>query len=208
MEPNPSEPIDQLLSSLNGRSLPSEEIDFEALKLPQDYSEATAGKKLHTTIPVRKPKKHEFVRAFPDPEWHYRTMLYLDPESSDFYLLAPDFWEELGGHAHPFLLIPTLTRFKTLFLWPLRLPGVDGRRNSWHDSALEAAELAQHKWIRLSPNQELGAYDLIEAAVRLTEPDWSVLDDLTLERLLQLAFKRRLINSPDHDLLQRLRGEV
>ena len=57
-------------------------------------------------------------------------MLYPDPESSDFYLLHPSLWEEMLGHAHPFLIVPTITRQKTLFFWPLRLLDSDGRTNS------------------------------------------------------------------------------
>jgi hypothetical protein len=212
MDTNPTpesrEPADFLAANLNGVSGPTDAWDLDKLRLPQDYSAAIASRKLVATVPVRKPKRTEFIQCQPNPDWHYKTMLFPDPETGDFYLIAPDLWEEYAGHAHPCLLVPALTRHKTLFIWPLRLPGLDGRRNSWHDSALEAAELAQRRWLRLEPNQELGAYDMIVAAAQLSEPDWSILDDLTLERLLQIAFKRRLINSFDHDLLQRLRGEV
>lgn len=212
------QPESQLNSpSWNGRDLEGEtaqqdaeaDAELERMRLPQDYSERTAGKKRLTTIPVRKPKKHEFIRVYGDPRWHIGAMLYLDPESNnEAYWLDPNVYDEFGGHAHPFVIVPTLTRYKTLFAWNLRLPGSDGRTNDWHESAREAAEAAQEDWIRLEPDHNLPGYVQVEAVVKLSEPDWSILASLTPARFMQMAFKRRKIMLPDHDILQRIRGEV
>jgi hypothetical protein len=193
-------------SELN--NTPSKEFDLEALRLPQDYSGATGAKKLLTTISVRKPTKHEFVRVYSNPDWHYPTKLFKDDESGDFYLVAPDLWDELIGETFPFQLVPAITRQKSFFVWPLRLPGPDGKANSWHESAREAAQLAQESWVRLSSNMELKAYDIYQATGHLGDPDWSPLQEMGLEGALNIAFKRRLIDDLNHDLLRRLRGEV
>ena len=60
-------------------------------------------------------------------------------------------------------------------------------------------------WIRLDRHHALGAYDAYEATGKYPEPEWG---DLPLVKLLEIAFRDRFINRPDHPVLRRLRGEV
>src|SRR5207247_1402890 len=46
-----------------------------------------------------------------------------------------------------------------LFLWRVKLPGPDGKHNVWHRLAAEAAERAMKRWVRVTANMSLGAYD-------------------------------------------------
>ena len=85
------------------------------------------------------------------------------------------------------------------------MPGPDGRQDAWNQSALEAAQLAMGKWIRIAANMSLGAYEIFEATGNIPNPIWP---DLTFEQLVQIAFKGRFINSADHPVLRNLRGEV
>jgi hypothetical protein len=96
-----------------------------------------------------------------------------------------------------------ISRAGSVFLWPVRLPGPDGKRNPWHDSAEKTAQLAMRQWVRLMPNQAAGAYDTYAASAALPEPEWP---DLTLRELLQLAFGERYIESGDHPVVRKLRG--
>jgi hypothetical protein len=52
-------------------------------------------------------------------------------------------------------------------------------------------------------NQNLGAYDVFEAAADYGEPEWPSLD---FWGLIRIAFRDRLINSADHPVVKRLRG--
>ena len=47
-----------------------------------------------------------------------------------------------------------------------------GKHNEWHRSAAEAAELAMKRWLRLTANMSLGAYEVFEATGDLPEPEW------------------------------------
>ena len=99
----------------------------------------------------------------------------------------------------------TINRQGVVFLWPLKLPDDTGRSNRWHDSAMDAAERAAKSWIRLQADMSLGAYQLFEAQGDLPDPEWP---EESFRDLLAIAFKDRYIDTLDHPVLQRLRGEV
>lgn len=98
-----------------------------------------------------------------------------------------------------------INRQGTLFLWEANLPRPDGRADEWSRTALEAVEMATRGWVRVAANMSLGAYDVFQAAGQLTEPEWPA---KSFSELLRVAFKDRFIDSTDHPVLRRLRGEV
>ena len=53
-------------------------------------------------------------------------------------------------------------------------------------------------------NMGAGTYDVLEAAAQFPDPVWP---EFTLQQLLELAFKNRVIDTMDHPVLRRLRGE-
>jgi len=99
-----------------------------------------------------------------------------------------------------------INRAGVVFLWPVRLPSPDGRQLAWHHSAQVAAEMAMKRWIRVKANMSLGAYDIFEASCTIPEPEWP--SDISFLKLLEIAFKGRLVDSLDHPVLKRLRGET
>lgn len=61
-------------------------------------------------------------------------------------------------------------------------------------------------WVRIAANMSLGAYEVFVAAgENLPEPTWPEVD---FQTLLRTAFKGHFIQSFDHPVLRRLRGEV
>lgn len=178
-------------------------LDLNALRLSQDYAQAAGVEKLLTTVPVRKPNKTEFVRVHPD--MHFETMLLDLKEDKESYLVSPNLLTEVSGIAVPVSLRLAINRAAVLFLWPLRLPGEDGRRNVWHDSAGEAADLAVGRWVSIRANMYLGAYDIYRGAESLSEPQWP---DKSLEDILNVAFRSRFIDDPEHPVIKRLQGRA
>jgi hypothetical protein len=105
----------------------------------------------------------------------------------------------------PYRIYAAINRQGVVSLWPCRLPDADGRGNSWHESLIEAAELAKTKWIKVAANQHLGAYQVYEAAGGLPEPEWP---ENSLAQLLKLAFANgHVVDSEDHPLVRRLTGQ-
>src|SRR5262245_41257611 len=182
-------------------------FDPEKLRLSQDFASNLGVKKALLTVPVRKPDKAWFVRAHPDAAYRLQTCVLELKEERETYLVAPVLWPELAAEAtfSPRLLCTAVSRQGVLFLWPIRLPGADGKLDSWSQSALEAAQLAQSQWVRVTANMSLGAYDVYQAAAALGEPAWP---EQPFAELLKVGFKDRYIDGLDHPVLRRLRGEV
>lgn len=189
--------------SISPNSVP-DPFDPAALRLSQDFAATIGVKKVLTSLPVRKPKRQEFVRTLAGEDWRLQTCALEDKSKGDTYLVAPALWPELGQEIYPVCLFVTCNRQADLFLWPVKLPGADGRSNSWNDSALAAALLAELKWVRVGANMTAGMYDVFEATAELPDPVWP---DLSLQQLLRLGFKDKFIDSVDHPILQALRGE-
>ena len=181
-----------------------EGLDLESLRVSQDFVKDTGVKKLLTTVPVRKPNKQDFVRVHPDSSYVLDTMLLNLKEERETYLVAPSFREEIPQELTHTRLALATNRQKVLFLWQLRLPGSSGKTDAWSMSALEAYEEAKKNWVRVSANMSLGAYDIYEALGNLSDPEWP---DESMDEIVRIAFRNSFIDSYDHPVLRRLRGE-
>jgi len=174
-----------------------------ALRLSQDFASSIGVKKVLTVVPCRKPNRHEFVRVRPGEEERLEAGVFEDKLNRDVYLVQRDLWAELAGEVYPVCLFLSINRQGDVFLWPCKLPGTDGRSNTWNDSALAAARLAETRWIRMAANMAGGMYDTFEAAGELSEPSWP---ELTFAEILKLCFKDRFIQAVDHPAVRALRG--
>jgi hypothetical protein len=179
--------------------------DLGKLRLSQDFAANLGVKKLLTTVPVRKPTGQEFVRVHPDEAYRLQTAVLELKDERETYLVAPELWGELPGELKPVALFTAVNRQGVVFLWPVKLPGEDGRVDEWNRSALEAADHAATRWVRVKANMSLGAYELFEATGDLPDPQWPDSDFTTL---LRTAFKVRYIDSIEHPVIRRLRGEA
>ena len=112
-------------------------------------------KKALLTVPVRKPNRQEFIRVHPGEDWRLETVILELKEERESYLVDRNLWGELPGELIPKVLFTVINRQGVLTLWPIRLPGEDGRHDAWNRSALEAAGMAQEQWIRMAANMSL-----------------------------------------------------
>jgi hypothetical protein len=132
-------------------------------------------------------------------------MLLEFKEDRESYLIAPTLWGHISHEIKQVQLFTALNRQDVLFLWPINLPGIDGRSNAWNESAMRAAAEARISWVRMKSNLSLGAYDVFVATGQLAEPIWP---ELSFRQILEIAFRDRMIASLDHPALQRLNGVV
>jgi hypothetical protein len=96
---------------------------------------------------------------------------------------------------------------QVFFLSDIPLPDTDGKDNEYNRSRRVAYDLAETKWVKIQANKALGAYDIIEAVSKLPEPVWPE-DPVTMEKALEIAFKNNYLDSNEHPVLKRLRGEL
>jgi hypothetical protein len=182
-------------------------FDPATLRLAHDCAAGMCVKKALLTVPVRKPDRSWWVRTHPDPAYRLETAVLELKEDRETYLVAPALRPDLATEStlSPRALVTAVNRQGVMFLWPLKLPGADGRLDEWSRSALDAADRASARWVRVQANLSLGAYEVWEATAPLPDPDWPA---TPFRDLLRVAFRDRFIADHDHPVLKRLRGEA
>lgn len=180
-------------------------LDLASLRLPQDFGSLSGVKKILSTVPTRKPSTQSFFRVRAGEEYRLQAAILQMKDDGDCFLVMPNLYAELSQEVRRKVLYTGMTREGNLFLWPVNLPGEDGRLDTWSQSAHAAAAHAENKWIRLVANRGLGAYDILEARGEYEEPEWP---EQSFQEIVNLAFKDKLIQSLDHPVIRRLRGEA
>jgi hypothetical protein len=178
-------------------------FDPARLRLSQDFS-SVGVKKALITVPVRKPHRQAFVRVAASPELRFETAVLELKEEGETYLVDPSLRDVLALEIAPKELFLAIDRQGVLFLWPVKLPQADGRHDAWSRSAFAAAEAAMKSWVRVVANLSLGAYEVYVATADIPEPDWPSME---LKEIIQIAFRDRYIDTIDHPVVRRLRGE-
>ena len=204
---NPEEKITptedyQSSSSRSGHPNP---FDLASMRLSQDFAPAIGVKKKITTVPVRKPNRQEFVRVHPDSMYRLDTAVVELKAERETYVVAQSLWPEVHGELIPKRLLLTMTRQNVLILWPIRLPGEDGRIDQWNQSAMIASERAIQCWVRVASARPLGAYELFEAPADLPDPEWP---EISFQEIFDIAFRGYQIDDINHPVLKQLRGEI
>lgn len=180
-------------------------LDPASLRIDPASGNGSGVKKILLHAAVRKAGRQEFFRAHPEPKFKLPMTILELKEEREIYAVLPHLAAELVGDVRQVELRLCITRSGVVFLWPVPLPSDDGRRNAWHETARGAVELSETAWVRMSANMGAGCYDVAQAPDGVSEPNWP---DTSLAELLRIAFgKGRLIDSFDHPVLKRLRGE-
>jgi hypothetical protein len=183
--------------------VPPNPFDLDNLRVTGDVTSIGA-EKILTGLQVRKPNRQEFYRINPDPDYCLPCAILELKEEREHYLVTPGAVSILSGELRFVEMRLCKNRQGALFLWPLPLPDADGRINSWHESAREAAELAKNSWVRMVANMSAGGYDVYKATGSIPDPEWP---KMTFQELLELAFKGgKLIDSEDHPVVKQLYG--
>jgi len=177
--------------------------DLAALRLSPENATLVGSREVLTHVPVRKPNRTEFFRVHPAPEMSLVTAVFLDKEENECFFVSPEMRDALLGEVRPVLLLTVITRQGVVSIWPMRIATDGSRRDAWAETSAEAAKLAKHKWIRMPADKSLGGYRIYEAQGELSEPVWP---DKTLQQLLEMAFRDRVIDSENHPVIRKLRG--
>jgi hypothetical protein len=182
-------------------------FDPANLRLSQNFLGMGGVKKHLTAVPVRKPTREEFVRVHPAAEYTLDTLILELKDSRECFAVSPALWAELSTEStvSPRRLHSAISRQGTLFLWPVKLPPQDGRTDRWSESMLDIVEVAKGNWVRVQADMGVGAYAYFTPVAELPPPEWPA---MPFPEILRLAFRSNFVDSLDHPVLRRLRGEV
>lgn len=180
-------------------------LDLESLRISQNFHEKIGVKKKFLSIPVRKPKKQEFVMLHPDPKFRAElALISYEAEKGEVYVVHPS----VAGVAEDSYIALVGLAINTQgnpFLWWVKKPTDEMRNATWSSSGLEAMDEATKGWIKVKANMDIGAYDIYQPLGNLPDPEWP--EDYSFNDLIKIAFKEKFINSPEHPVLKALRGE-
>jgi len=182
-----------------------DDLDLTKLALSQNFAQLAGVKRVITTVPARKPSNQQFIRVRPGAEWSIQVLALALKDDGELYFVHPKLYAELAEEVRPKMLYLYVTRDGNVGLWPVNMPGDDGRLDAWSQSAHTAAKLAQTSWVRMVANRTVGAYEVRQAANLVEEPVWP---ELSMRELLNLAFRDKLITDLSHPIIKGLRGEV
>jgi len=157
-------------------------------------------------VTVKRPSNNVFFRCNAKPDMTLDASVIIgDGGSDDFYFVTPPMLN------HPTMLprlrkvtIATVCSWPggAISLWPVPILG-ETRITCWK-SARAAYDLSKEKWVQLCWNSDLRDYDVIVTDGINTEPIWPT--DRTFVDLLKLGFADKIIDTPEHPYVKRLRG--
>ena len=152
-------------------------------------------------VSARRPKPLEWFRVHPDPTMQMEISIFEDPEEQQVYYVHGPARSAVGERLRKARLMTCINRAGVVFLWPIKQPqeGASGGQ-AWNASALRAATFAQTKWIRLIGELKNGQYKVQAALSVLPDPTWP---EHTLQEYVILAFEGKVIDRPEHDVIQR-----
>jgi hypothetical protein len=182
--------------------------DLEQFKLDMKEAGLEGAEEQLATVAVRKPPAEEYVRVHSDKGMTITVALHenRDNFTSEFYIVLPKILGtimDLRGAFYAQLHVTT-TRSGATMLWPVKLP-TGGAGNPWYESALKGAELAKSSWIRIFADPGQKQYRVMKALGEFDPPKFP---EKPLNELLEIAFRGRVIDSAEHPICRKLRGEA
>lgn len=201
------------------RSLPSKESvlaastggEFELGKFrrkPGIHFEIRDGRSLNIAA-MRKPPSHQYWRGCPNNDYSDVFSLLATDAREDAYLLGVEVADHLHDIGEPACKDKRLRLVAfsndTFAIVPFAVPDETGRLHTWALSAEEIWDASLTQWVRMSSSMPLGRYTYQVARGDLGEPEWPT---QSFAELMEMAFRGLIIESLDHIVLRRLRGEV
>jgi hypothetical protein len=159
-------------------------------------------RKQQTVIPVRKPSKKQFVRTHSSADFRADSMpTIVDEATGDVYLLGADFDlpADIENKIDVVNMAAAITADGSLFLWFYK-----NSTNSWSESARIAIREASRRWVRVLPDKSSNGYLLEAPMVAPADPIWP---PITFTEMLATAFGAKYIDSLQHPLIKKLRGD-
>jgi hypothetical protein len=174
---------------------------LKALRRSQDFESLADVKQVVTEVTIGKPNKQTFFRVHPEWKAVYPILELKATMKSEYYIVDPNAATEIEDEVNPRLLVPVITRDGRLYIWPLRV-GNGERLDNAASSSLAAMQVAKKKWIKLVWRGH--SFVALTAKKELSSPEWP---EIGFDEMLELAFKDRVIDSPDHAVIKSLVGD-
>jgi hypothetical protein len=186
---------------------PVDPFDPMNLGISTDYAAAISAHASTKPFELRKPNNQEFFRT--SPFEHQRLLVggIVDKQDmSKLYVVLPSLLDEVrvrySSHLRIYELVITQTLAGAPLLWGV--PQEEDRGGRWHSQERAARHQGTTRWTNMVAGR--GQYDFTTID-NLKQVDWDSFPPMA-ETLRQALSDGRIIDSMDHPLLRKLRGEI
>jgi hypothetical protein len=153
---------------------------------------------------VGKPQPARYVRAYRNNEFAHEFGFVYDQTGDQQYLVLPDLIDEIGVDVRMRKLFTLVDWHGDVWLWPLLTSDGRGRTDPYTRSAHEAIEAAYEEWVRLIVIGGTNKITVMPSADRHIDPTWPA----DYYDAIRKGFTGRVIDSLDHPVVRRLRGQI
>ena len=155
-------PVEESTEFVSGTPPPvlPDPFDAKALRLPPAFEQNAGIRKVISTIPVRKPHSQEWIRVHPGEDFSGNFGVIILKDDNEFYLLHPNLVGAYENEMTRVRIFTCMSMNKIFVLVGGEVAG-SGHKNAdrWNNSAIEAAEAAMKRKVRVQSNKGLGAYE-------------------------------------------------
>jgi hypothetical protein len=184
-----------------------EGFDMSAFALAPE-NVAIVVQKIITQVPVRKPDKQKFIRRDSRYEPFLTQVLELK-EDNEYYIVHSSLVDTLAGETKTIKLYVCYDQRGNQFLCPVPQPDTEGKWNSWHKSLAEVMDTAATQWVRVIPDKAINGYSMMASLGRIPEPrGLKGPEEMPLAKLLELAFKDKILRDENSPVIMKLRGLI
>jgi hypothetical protein len=177
-----------------------EKIDLTKYVVPNTYA-THKGKKTQNSYPVRKPKKDEWWMTHPSDDMVCGPLAVIMTADLATYVVDPQIVPKLKDADYELVTLHVgITHSASVFVLPVKYGS-----NGFSDSLRAAVEASKVGFVRIAANMGDKMYDAYMPTNEISPPVWP--EDLTLTKVLDIAFKGKAIDSWNHPVLKELRGE-
>jgi hypothetical protein len=189
------------------KEVPADPFDPKSLGISTDYAAAISAQASTKPFELRKPNGQEFFRT--SPFNHQRLLVGAiadQQEMSKLYVVQPELLDQVKVRfpksVRVYELVLTQSLVGTAFLWGVPLS--EDRGGSWNSSQRDARHKGESRWTNMASGR--GQYD-VTTIDNSKEVVWDSFPPM-IKILRQALSDGRLINTMDHPLLCKLRGEI
>jgi hypothetical protein len=179
--------------------------NIAAFRIPPAARHSERRKPTVQSVRISKPRRDAWVQIHTDAAFQWEGFWAYEKDRQH-YMVPHDLYNELEESVqsvfaeHDFYLAAGLN--EEAFIWPVKHSDTD-----WYRSMREAVSAAMQGWVQVQSNARSQRYDCRTPQCSYEAPVWDGLS--TGEQAAELfnkTFSGRLITTPDHEILERIRG--
>lgn len=199
-----AEPQDQATSALAEPAPLIQGVSLANLRLSQSFEASLDDTDELVRYEVRKPKPTDFFRICAEAGWPFTTYVVDMKNEGGLYIVTPEAAELVPDHLETASFYLAVNMQGVYFVVPFTAKNAQSLQNPWKSTMRKALARAQTDWVQMIANQTGGHYRCNVA--RATNPPVPTWPAVSADEVMTTAMEGRVIDSPNHPVIERLLG--